>query len=188
MSTPKWLALLIGVGYFSLSQAAGSVIGLGQPLTDDEIASYSITIFPDGRNLPQGRGNVGDGALLYAERCAYCHGAKGIEGPASRLAGSDGFFGWTDPLRVLRINKYPLLIMSMGARWPYATTIFDYVRRAMPHSAPKSLTDEQVYAITGYLLYINGLIDETTIMDRASLPNVKMPGLERTLLAWPPRQ
>ena len=79
---------------------------------------------------------MAQGARLYQAQCAACHGPRGIEGPAARLAGSDGWMGWDDPLRLLRIRKYPLLIQSVGARWPYATTLFDYVRRAMPDHAP----------------------------------------------------
>ena len=187
MSTRKWLVVLPALALAGPLLAARPKIGFGQPLTEAEVAPYAITVFPDGRNLPHGRGSVADGAVLYAERCAFCHGAKGIEGPASRLAGTDGFFGWTDPLRVLRIDKHPLLIMSMGARWPYATTIFDYVRRAMPHFAPKSLSNDEVYAVTGYLLYLNDLVEKTAVMDRASLLKVKMPAQERTIMAWPPQ-
>ena len=116
---------------------------------------------------------------------AACHGEKGIEGPATRLAGSDGLFGWDDPLRIVRIKKYPLLIWSMGARWPYATSIFDYVRRAMPHTAPKSLSDDQVYAVTAFLLHLNELVDANAVMDRQALPKVKMPAQGRSVSAWP---
>lgn len=160
-------------------------IGLGLPLPQGQIDRFSITIFPDGRNLPPGQGSVAQGAKLYQAQCAACHGDTGIEGPAARLAGSDGFFGWDDPLRVLRIRKYPLLVVSVGARWPYATTLFDYVRRAMPHPAPKSLTDDQVYALTAHLLHLNDLVPSTAVMNREALPRVTMPGLAKTVSAWP---
>ncbi|MDX5299664.1 MAG: cytochrome c, partial [Gammaproteobacteria bacterium] len=114
-----------------------------------------------------------------------CHGEDGIEGPAARLAGSDGFFSLSDPLRILRINQYPLLVLSVGAQWPYATSVFDYTRRAMPHHAPKSLSDEEVYALTAYLLYLNGLVEKNAVLDAESLPRVTMPGLERSVSAWP---
>ena len=125
------------------------------------------------------------GARLYAMHCAACHGAKGIEGPAARLAGSDGFIGWSDPLRPLRVRKYPLQVLSVGAMWPYATTVFDYVRRGMPMHAPKSLTDDEVYAITAHLLHLNGLVPGDAIMDKEKLPRVVMPGRDRTVSAWP---
>ena len=89
-------------------------------------------------------------------------------------------------MRVLRIRKYPLLVLSVGARWPYATTLFDYVRRAMPHPAPKSLSDDEVYALTAHLLHLNGLVPSTAVMNREALVRVTMPGLARTVSAWPP--
>ena len=166
--------------------SAPPVIGLGQPLAPAEVERYAITVFPDGRNLPPGQGSVAQGARLYAMRCAACHGATGIEGPASRLAGTDGFIGWSDPLRPLRVRKYPLQVLSVGALWPHATTVFDYVRRAMPMNAPKSLTDDEVYAITGYVLHLNGLVDAGEVMDAQTLARVVMPGRDRTVSAWPP--
>lgn len=164
-----------------------TAIGLGLPLDAAQLAPYAITVFPDGRGLPPGNGSVAQGAPLYQSHCAACHGARGIEGPAARLAGTDGFFGWSDPLRVLRINKYPLLVQSVGARWPYATTVFDYVRRAMPYHAPKSLSNSEVYAITAYLLHQNKLIDDEAVMDATNLPRVVMPALAHSVSAWPAR-
>ncbi len=193
------VAGLLGAGGASEAQAPSAaapapaaapshVIGLGQPLSPADIDRYAITIFPDGRNLPPGRGSVEQGARLYAMQCAACHGAKGIEGPAARLVGSDGFIGWSDPLRPLRVRKYPLQVLSMGAMWPYATTVFDYVRRGMPLYAPKSLTDDEVYAITAHLLHLNGLVASNAVMDKEKLPKVVMPGRDRTVSAWPPER
>src|SRR5690606_32729835 len=117
--------------------------------------------------------------------CAACHGAGGKEGPASRLVGSDGFFSLKDPLRILRIRKNPLLLVSVGGQWPYATTIFDYIRRAMPHTAPKSLSNDEVYALTAYVLYLNGLTDKESRLDARTLPRIVMPGRDRTVSQWP---
>jgi cytochrome c len=167
------------------ASASVLVIGLGQPLSPADVERYAITIFPDGRNLPPGRGSVEQGARLYAMHCAACHGAKGTEGPAARLVGSDGFIGWSDPLRPLRVRKYPLQVLSVGAMWPYATTVFDYVRRGMPMHAPKSLTDDEVYGITAHLLHLNGLVASDAVMDKEKLPRVVMPGRDRTVSAWP---
>lgn len=172
-----WLLLALGTG-----AAAQPLIGLGQPLAPETLQRYAISVFPDGRNLPAGAGSVHAGRALYASRCAGCHGAKGREGPAARLAGSDGFFSLDDPLRILRIREQPLLLLSVGGLWPYATTIFDYTRRAMPHHAPKSLNHDQVYALSAYILYLNGLLEETAVLDRDSLPRVAMPG--RARLRW----
>lgn len=165
--------------------APPAVVGLAQPLSSEEVVRYAITIFPDGRNLPPGQGSVAQGARLYARHCAACHGAQGIEGPASRLVGSDGFIAWNDLLRPLRVRQYPLQVLSVGAMWPYATTVFDYVRRGMPMHAPKSLTDDEVYAITAHLLHWNGLVAANAVMDKESLPQVVMPGRDRTVSAWP---
>jgi cytochrome c len=105
-----------------------------------------------------------------------------IEGPAARLVGSDGFIGWDDPLRPLRIRKYPLLVQSVGARWPYATTLIDYIRRAMPYGAPKSLTSDETYALTAFLLYRHGVVNQGAIMNASSLPKVIMPGLANSVM------
>lgn len=176
---------LVGV---AAAQAGAELpaVGLGQPLDAAQVQRLSITVFPDGRNLPPGQGSVAQGARLYQAQCAACHGARGIEGPAARLAGSDGFIGWSDPLRPLRIRQYPLHVMSVGARWPYATTLFDYVRRAMPHHAPKSLSSDEVYAATAYVLHLNGLLDAQAQLDAHSLPRIVMPARDRSVMAWPP--
>jgi cytochrome c len=127
-----------GGGGASEAGLAPPAIGLGMVLPAEEIERYAITVFPDGRGLPPGRGTVEQGARLYQMQCAACHGAGGIEGPASRLVGTDGFIGWSDPLRPLRVRKYPLQVFSVGAMWPHATTLFDYVRRGMPMHAPRA--------------------------------------------------
>ncbi len=158
--------------------------GFGTPLAQSDIDRLSITIFPDGRNLPEGRGTVPDGKALYADRCTTCHGAKGKEGPAARLVGKDGFFSIRDPLRILRIRKSPMLVNSAGAQWPYATTLFDYTRRAMPLNAPKSLTNNEVYALTAYMLFLNDLVKRNFVADKRSLVEVEMPGFARSTSAW----
>jgi S-disulfanyl-L-cysteine oxidoreductase SoxD len=164
---------------------AQPVIDLGQPLSQQTIERYAISIFPDGRNLPPGQGSVIEGAELYANQCAACHSANGKQGPAARLVGSDGFFSFDDPLRILRISEHPLLLLSVGGQWPYATSIFDYTRRAMPHYAPKSLSNDQVYAVTAYILHLNGLLEETAVLDQHNLPTVEMPGHKRLRWAAP---
>jgi len=165
-----WLLLAL-----ASSAVAQPVIDFGLPLSEQTIQRYAISVYPDGRNLPAG-------GELYAGRCASCHGAKGKEGPAARLVGSDGFFSLDDPLRILRISEYPLLLLSVGGQWPYATSLFDYTRRAMPHHAPKSLSDDQVYAVSAYILHLNGLLDASAVLDQDSLPKVEMPGRKR--LRW----
>jgi len=150
-------------------------LNLGQALSQSEIEKYSITVSPDGKHLPKGQGSVANGRELYNNQCKMCHGESGIEGPAARLAGTNGWISFSDPLRILRIKEYPILLISVGGMWPYASSIYDYIRRAMPHYAPKSLSNNQVYALTAYLLYLNELVDEKTILDKHSLLKIKMP-------------
>jgi mono/diheme cytochrome c family protein len=163
-------------------------IGLGQVMPAEEVERYAITVFPDGRNLPSGQGSVAQGARLYQTHCVACHGASGTEGPAARLAGTDGWIAWSEPLRPLRVRKYPLHVLSVGAMWPHATSVFDYVRRAMPPHAPKSLSNDEVYAITARLLFMNGLLDGSAVVNQQNLPKVVMPGHARTISAWPPKE
>lgn len=175
------LGAVLAVGCM-VAASAPATVGLGRPLSARELAPYDITVFPDGRNLPPGQGSVTQGAALFAQQCAGCHGARGTEGPAARLVGSDGFVGWDDPLRPLRILKYPLLVQSVGARWAYPTTVFDYLRRAMPYHAPKSLDADACYALTAYLLHRNGLLAQQAVLNAQTLPRVQMPGAGKTVV------
>jgi S-disulfanyl-L-cysteine oxidoreductase SoxD len=150
--------------------------GIGRPATPAEIAAWDIDVRPDGAGLPAGRATANDGAPVYAAKCARCHGATGKEGPNDRLAGrlpGDAFpFG--------RDASVP---HTIGNYWPYATTVFDYVRRAMPPDAPGSLADRDVYALTAYLLYLNELVPADAVIDAASLPKVKMPARDRFVVS-----
>jgi len=177
--------LVCGISVSLAGISEGIAVNLGVPLTDAEIGKAAITIFPGGQNLPAGQGSVKDGEQLYVELCAACHGKSGTEGPSNRLTGSVGLFSIWDPLRIQRIqNINPLLVMSTGQQWPYAAPIFDFVRRAMPHMAPKSLTNNQVYALTAYILYLNDLVDEDSVLDRGNLALVEMPALKRYVQDW----
>ena len=145
-----------------------ATFGIGRPATPAEIAAWDIDVGPDGVGLPPGRGTSADGAPIYAARCAACHGKTGREGPNDPLAGrlpGDAFTFAQDP----RAPK------TIGSYWPYATTVFDYVRRAMPPDAPGSLGDHEVYGLVAYLLYLNELIPADAVVDATSLPKVKMP-------------
>ena len=148
---------------------------LGKPLSQSEIEKYAITVSPDGKHLPKGQGSVANGRELYNNQCMMCHGESGIEGPAARLAGTNGWISFSDPLRILRIKEYPILLISVGGMWPYASSIYDYIRRAMPHFSPKSLSNNQVYSLTAYLLFLNELVDEKAILNKHSLLKIKMP-------------
>lgn len=160
-------------------------VGFGTPVSTDEIEKISITVFPDGRNLPEGSGSVQQGKAIYEKRCTICHAENGMGGPAARLVGQEGFFSPGDPELMSRIQKYPTLIISAGAQWAYATTFFDYIRRAMPYDTPKSMTNNEVYAVTAYILHLNGLLEENAQIDKKTLPKIEMPGAARTVVAWP---
>jgi S-disulfanyl-L-cysteine oxidoreductase SoxD len=137
--------------------------GLGRPATPPEIAVWDIDVRADGQGLPPGSGSVRDGLTVYAERCAACHGDKGEGNPMDRLVGGTGTLASPNPVR------------TVGSFWPYATTLFDYVRRAMPFNAPESLTADQVYAVCAYLLYLNQIVPAETVLDAQTLPKVQMP-------------
>jgi cytochrome c len=146
---------------------------LGRPLMADEVQKLDITILPDGRGLPAGSGSVTAGATVYAQKCQVCHGQQGQGGPMERLTGGVG------TLASARAIKTPVSF------WPSATTIFDYVRRAMPTTAPESLTDDEVYAVTAYLLSIDGIVPQDAVLDAKSLPQVKMPNRDGFVRWWP---
>jgi len=143
------------------AQAAGP--NLGRPATPAEIAAIDIDIPPSGEGLPTGAGDAGAGETVYQAKCAVCHGAAGQGKPADRLVGGVGTLASDKPVR------------TVGSYWPYATTLFDYIRRAMPLNAPMSLTDDEVYALTAYLLAQDGIVPKDSVLDAASLPKVRMP-------------
>ncbi len=144
--------------------------GFGRNATPEEIARGDIDVMPDGTGLPAGQGSVAEGAGLYQQQCAACHGATGVEGPNDRLVGRlpDDVFTMHEDLSSRRHK-------AVGSYWPYSTTLFDYIRRAMPHPAPGSLTNDEVYALTAHILHLNGLVDADAVMDATSLPAVVMP-------------
>ena len=135
---------------------------LGRVATPDEIQAWDIDVAPDGEGLPAGRGTVKEGADVYAEYCAGCHGATGMEGPDPKLVSGQGTLTSDHPVK------------TVGSYWPYATTLFDYIYRAMPFVAPQSLTPDQVYAVTAWILFQNGLLDKDAVLDQATLPKVRM--------------
>jgi S-disulfanyl-L-cysteine oxidoreductase SoxD len=144
--------------------AQGEGPGLGRPVTPEETAPWDISIGPDGIGLPAGRGSAKEGAVVFAEKCAGCHGEKGAGKPNDALVGGIGSLVGDQPP-----------VKTVGSFWPYATTLFDYVRRAMPLSASKSLGDDEVYALCAYILQLNGIVGENHVMDARSLPQVPMP-------------
>lgn len=137
--------------------------GLGRAVTPQEIAAWDISIPPSGTGLPAGSGTPKQGEAVYVAQCQACHGEKGAGKPADALVGGIGSVGT------------PKQLLTVGSFWPYATTLFDYTRRAMPTTKPMSLTNDQVYAVTAYVLFLNGIIPESAEMNAQTLPQVKMP-------------
>jgi cytochrome c len=166
--------LIIAVG----SAGAADDPHFGKPVTAADIAAWDISIGPDGAGLPPGKGTVAQGETVYAAKCQACHGEKGAGNPNDRLVGGAG-----------TIAPDKAAVKTVGSYWPYATTLFDYVRRAMPWDKPKSLSDEEVYSIAAYVLYLNGVIGPDEVLDAQSLPKVKMPNRDgfTAFPRWPPK-
>jgi len=140
---------------------------LGKPISPEDLVSWDISIGPDGSGLPPGSGTVQQGEAVFAAKCQACHGAKGAGQPNDRLVGGQGS---------LPGDKPP--VKTIGSYWPYATTLFDYIRRAMPLNESKALTSDEVYGVVAYLLNLNGIIAEGETMNAQSLPKVAMPNRE----------
>ena len=138
-------------------------LGLGRPPTADEVKVADIDVLPDGRGLPPGSGTAERGRDLYARRCAACHGASGKEGPADILVGGNGSLATPRPLK------------TVGSFWPYATTLWDYINRSMPYDRPGTLTADEVYAVTAFVLHLNGIVGAGEALTQETLPRVRMP-------------
>jgi S-disulfanyl-L-cysteine oxidoreductase SoxD len=147
--------------------------GFGTPASDSLIALWNLDVNPDGVGLPPGRGSVSEGAVTFARKCASCHGADG-EGvpPVAPIVGRE-------PREGFPFGTDPKLVKTVGNYWPYATTLFDYVRRAMPQNAPGSLTPNELYAVVAWVLAANEIVPQDAVMDAAALPKVQMPARDR---------
>lgn len=138
--------------------------GFGRVPSEAEVKARDIAVGPDSEGLPPGRGTVSAGEQVYQAKCMACHGPTGTEGPMDRLVGGT------------------LPVKTIGSYWPYATTVFDYMRRAQPFNQPGSLTDDEVYALTAWLLFKNGIIAADQVIDAETLPNVRMPNRDGFVL------
>lgn len=136
---------------------------LGERASPALVAAWDIDVAPDGKNLPPGHATIAHGKEVYDAHCAACHGSKGEGGLGDRLVGGQGTLATATPVK------------TVGSYWPYATTLFDYVRRAMPFNAPHTLTDEEVYASVGYVLFLNGLVPADAVVDAELVRQAAMP-------------
>jgi cytochrome c len=172
--------LILGAVLLLAATAAASAQApqFGQPISPADLAPWDIEILPSGAGLPPGSGTVVQGEAVYAAKCQACHGAKGAGQPNDRLVGGQG---------TIRAGQAP--VKTIGSYWPYATTLFDYVRRAMPWTNPKSLTNDEVYAVSAYLLNLNGIIGENDTMNAQTLAKVSMPNKDGFIPfpRWPPK-
>lgn len=157
------LVIALGSGWAAWSAEESGGYGLGRPATDEEIRAWNIDVSPTGEGLPPGQGTVTQGAQVYAGKCAACHGPTGVEGPKDKLVGGQNTLTTPKPVR------------TIGSYWPYATTLYDYIHRAMPFNAPQSLTSDETYSVIAWLLFQNKVIAEDAVIDAQTLPKVQMP-------------
>lgn len=172
------LALLAGCGEagtatHKTSAKKAETPNLGVEVAHADIAAWDIAIGPDGAGLPAGGGTAKQGAEIYVAKCASCHGMSGEGKPADQLAGGIGSLSTDKPVK------------TVGSYWPYATTLFDFIRRAMPLNEPQSLTDDEVYALSAHILHMNGLFGEDDVLNAANLPQIKMPNHDNFFVVYP---
>lgn len=159
-----WLALPVLMAAAACAQVGSPPrYGVGRAPTAAEVAGWNIDVRADGTGLPPGSGSVRQGQAIYEAKCAACHGLKGEGATAPRLAGGQGTLASQRP------------VLTVGSFWPYATTLYDYINRAMPLDRPQSLAPDEVYAVTAYTLRLNGIVGEDAVLDAASLAAIPMP-------------
>ncbi|MBD9504547.1 c-type cytochrome [Pseudomonas sp. PDM17] len=161
MRSASHFILVLGLALTWNAQAAE--VQFGRTASPAEIRLWNIDVLPDGTGLPEGRGSVAEGKKLFDDNCMACHGPGGEGGFKDRLVGGTGSLASEHPIK------------TVGSYWPYATTLYDYIHRAMPYQAPGSLSSSNYYALAAYLLNRNGILPDDATLDRHSLPKVKMP-------------
>ena len=157
------LALALGCVWSGWSAEERVEYGLGRAASEEDIRAWNIDVVPTGEGLPPGQGTVKQGGQVFAVKCAACHGPTGKGGPKDRLVGGQHTLKDAKPIK------------TIGSYWPYATTLYDYINRAMPFYAPQSLTSDEVYSVIAWLLFQNGIIPEDAAIDARTLPLVQMP-------------
>src|SRR5467141_1996907 len=166
MSMRKFLRAAAPAALFALASPAFAQQSpnLGKPISVEDLAAWDISIGPDGAGLPSGSGTVKQGEAVFMAKCQACHAEKGAGTPNDRLVGGQGSLPGDKPA-----------IKTVGSYWPYATTLFDYVRRAMPYVESKTLKPDETYAVVAYILNLNGIVGDSDPINAQTLPNVKMP-------------
>ena len=165
-SKPLAVGILLLTSQVALAQSP-SYSKIGRAATKEEIAAWDISIGPDGKGLPEGHGTSKEGAAVFAEKCAVCHGTEGQGGKIGpRVVGG---IADTETLTTLKP------VRSVGGYWPYATSVWDFIRRAMPRGQSGTLTPNEVYAVTAFILYKSNIIQEGDVLDQKTLPKVQMP-------------
>ena len=175
MTRVRCAALLVAGLSAACTRGSSPRYALGRAATAAEIAARDVDVAPDGEGLPRGSGTVSEGQAVYASKCAVCHGASGEGKPPQYPA----LVGRDPRAAQFAFGADPSLKKTIGDYWPYATTVFDYVRRSMPLPAPGSLSSDETYAVTAYLLAANAVIPQAARLDSASLVHVKMPSAGR---------
>jgi len=169
------IVALCSISAIAQSKPAPKPLGIGRAATAEEIKAIDIDVMPDGRGLPPGSGTVAEGAKIYAAKCASCHGKNGEGATFDRLVATDSGKNFDSATNA----KLP---RAVGNYWPYATTLYDYTYRAMPFMQPGTLTPDETYAVTAYILALNKVIPEDAVMDAKTLPAVKMPARDRFVI------
>jgi S-disulfanyl-L-cysteine oxidoreductase SoxD len=170
------LSVLAALAFTATARAAENTPGLGKPISPSDLKAWDIFILPDGSNLPPGSGTAAQGAKLFDDKCAVCHGQGAKGGIANMLIGNPSLTA-----NGIASNK------TIANFWGQPTTLFDYIRRAMPWPAPRILSDDEVYALCAYLLAGNKLIPEDEPMNAQTLPKVKMPNRDNFIIKFPDR-
>ena len=172
MSTRKSVLLAAALALATGTALAQQGPNLGQPITEKEVGAWDMNAMPDGTGLPPGSGTPAQGAPIYVQKCAACHGEGGKGGVNAALVGNPPITGIDSPKTIANF-------------WGYSTTVFDFIRRAMPWTTPRTLTNDEVYAITAYILAENKLIGPNDVMSAQTLPKVKMPNADNFIIRFP---
>jgi S-disulfanyl-L-cysteine oxidoreductase SoxD len=176
MSMLKLVTAAVLAGTLISTAHAGDTPGLGKPITEADIKPWDISVMPDGGNMPPGSGTAAQGAKLYVDKgCNLCHGDNGKGGPNPALVGNPPLTGDVAALK------------TIANFWAWPTTLFDYIRRAMPWPTPHTLSDDDVYALCAYLFAANNLIPQDQVMNAQTLPKVKMPNHDNFIIRFPDR-